>query len=38
MTTDAKAGFHRINGEMLDSFDEELELEIDDYKHGDFTA
>jgi polyphosphate kinase len=30
MTTDAKAGFHRVNGEMLDSFDEELELEIDD--------
>src|SRR5262245_41984139 len=30
MTTDTKAGFHRVNGEMLDSFDEELELEIDD--------
>jgi len=30
MTTDAKSKFHRVNGEMLDSFDEELELEIDD--------
>jgi polyphosphate kinase len=30
MTSDTKAQLHRINGEMLDSFDEELELEIDD--------
>jgi polyphosphate kinase len=30
MTTDADARYHRINGEMLDSLDEELELEIDD--------
>jgi polyphosphate kinase len=30
MTTDANARSFRINGEMLDSFDEELELEIDD--------
>src|SRR5262245_29111123 len=28
MTNDAR--YHRIKGEMLDSFDEELELEIDD--------
>lgn len=30
MINDANAPYHRINGEMLDSFDEELELEIDD--------
>ena len=30
MTNDAKARSDRINSEMLDSFDEELELEIDD--------
>ena len=30
MTGDAKARHHRINNEMLDSLDEELELEIDD--------
>jgi len=30
MTTDADARHHRINGELLDSLDEELELEIDD--------
>src|SRR5215467_5812990 len=30
MTNDANARFHRINGEMLDTIDEELEMEIDD--------
>ena len=30
MVNDAKARSERINSEMLDSFDEELELEIDD--------
>jgi polyphosphate kinase 2 len=30
MTNEGRAHFDRINGEMLDSFDEELELEIDD--------
>jgi polyphosphate kinase len=30
MTDNATARFHRINGEMLDTIDEELELEIDD--------
>jgi hypothetical protein len=30
MTDDAKTRSDRINSEMLDSFDEELELEIDD--------
>jgi polyphosphate kinase len=30
MTTDATTQAQRINGEMLDSFDEELEMEIDD--------
>jgi polyphosphate kinase len=30
MINDANAPYHRINREMLDSFDEELELEIDD--------
>ena len=30
MVDDAKARSERINNEMLDSFDEELELEIDD--------
>src|SRR5215471_12976930 len=30
MTDDAKLRLHRINGEMLDSLDEELELEVDD--------
>ena len=30
MTDDTTARFHRINGEMLDTIDEELELEIDD--------
>jgi polyphosphate kinase len=30
MINDANARFQRINGEMLDSFDEELELELDD--------
>src|SRR5499433_3754806 len=30
MTNDANARFHRINGEMLDTIDEELETEIDD--------
>ena len=30
MTSNADARFHRINGEMLDAIDEELEMEIDD--------
>jgi polyphosphate kinase len=30
MTNDPNARFHRINGEMLDTIDEELEMEIDD--------
>ena len=30
MTNDANARFHRIDGEMLDTVDEELEMEIDD--------
>ncbi|HKA80808.1 MAG TPA: polyphosphate kinase 2, partial [Xanthobacteraceae bacterium] len=30
MTIDATTRAERINGEMLDSFDEELEMEIDD--------
>src|SRR6516225_9449303 len=30
MTNDPNARFHRINGEMLDAIDEELEMEIDD--------
>ena len=32
MTNDAKARSDRINNEMLDSWDEELELEIEDYR------
>src|SRR3954453_11582728 len=34
MGDDAKARSERINNEMLDSFDEELELEIDDDRLG----
>jgi polyphosphate kinase 2 len=30
MTNDGNPRFHRINGEMLDTIDEELEMEIDD--------
>jgi polyphosphate kinase 2 (PPK2 family) len=30
MTNDPNARYHRINREMVDSFDEELELELDD--------
>ena len=30
MSNDANSRFHRINGEMLETIDEELELEIDD--------
>src|SRR5262245_25737987 len=30
MSNDANARFRRINGEMLETIDEELELEIDD--------
>jgi hypothetical protein len=30
MSNDPNARFHRINGEMLETIDEELELEIDD--------
>src|SRR6516225_9104199 len=30
MTNDPNARFHRINGEMLDTIDEELEMEIDE--------
>jgi polyphosphate kinase len=38
MTIDTTMRSHRINGEMLDSFDEELEMEIDDERLANLLA
>jgi polyphosphate kinase len=38
MKKDAKTIHDRIHGEMVDSFDEELELEIDDERLGKLLA